>query len=61
MIIDSFFDTFEKRSHFVTLVFIITAILFSLLEIILGLNLLTVNSYDELLNLVNQNYFIFIC
>jgi len=55
-LIDSFFDTFEKRSHFVYLTFIITAIIFSLLEIIVGCNLLTINSYDELLNLVNQNY-----
>ncbi len=56
MFIDSFFDTFEKRSHFVYLVFIITSIIFSLLEIIVGLNLLTINTYDEILDLVNQSY-----
>ena len=56
MIIDSFFDTFEKRSHFVYLVFITVSIIFSIFEIFVGLKLLTINTYEEILNLVNQSY-----
>ena len=54
--IDSFFDTYEKRSNFIYIIFLFSSILFCINEIILGFHILFIDTYDEILNLVNQTY-----
>ncbi|MGN1343807.1 MAG: hypothetical protein ACI4U3_04455 [Traorella sp.] len=55
MKIDSFFDTYEKRIHFIYLIFLFTCLTFSIFHILLGLKLIQINNYEEVLNLVHDN------
>lgn len=54
-LIDSFFDTYEKRTTFVLIIFTIVSLIFAFTQIKLGYMLSQVKSYEEVLNLLEQS------
>ena len=62
MKLDSFFDTYEKRIHVIYLIYLFSSITFSITHIVLGVQLLKLTTYEDVLNLVhihvvNQSFF----
>lgn len=52
--LDSFFDTYEKRTLFIYLIYLFCMILFALMHVILGFHLIGVHTYEQTLSLVNE-------
>lgn len=54
-IIDSFFDTYEKRISFIFIVFFVCSLMITITHFILGISLIVIKSYDDVLSLVDQS------
>ena len=53
-ILDSYIDTYEKRKNLVFIIIVLCSLNFSLIHILLGIKLLPIQSYDDVLSLVDQ-------
>ena len=53
-ILDSYIDTYEKRKYLIYSIICICGIVFSLMHILLGLKLLPIETYEDVLSLVDQ-------
>lgn len=61
-ILDSYIDTYEKRKYLIYILIVGCAMFFSMMHILLGIQLLPIQSYDDVLSLVDrwviqQSYF----
>ena len=54
-ILDSYIDTYEKRKNLVFIIIVLCSLNFSLIHILLGIKLLPIQSYDDVLSLVDQS------
>lgn len=54
--VDSFFDTYEKRKHVICLIYFLCAILFTLFHLFMGIHLVQIVSYNDVLNLSVQPF-----
>ena len=52
--LDSFFDTYEKRTLFVYLIYLICSTIFALVQLFLGFHLIQTNTYEQTFSLVNE-------
>ena len=53
-ILDSYIDTYEKRKNLVFIIIVFCSLIFSFMHILLGIKLLPIQSYDDVLSLVDQ-------
>ena len=54
-ILDSYIDTYEKRKNLVFIIIVACSLIFSFMHILLGITLLPIQSYDDVLSLVDQS------
>lgn len=52
--LDSFFDTYEKRTLFVYLIYLLCTAFFALMHLLLGICLIQVNTYEQTFSLFNE-------
>lgn len=53
-ILDSYIDTYEKRKYLIFIIIVGCSLLFSIMHILLGICLLPIQTYDDVLSLVDQ-------
>ena len=53
-ILDSYIDTYEKRKNLVFIIIVLCSLIFSIMHILLGIQLLPIQTYDDVLSLTDQ-------